>query len=225
MDNVVTDHVRQAYAALREDRWRVLRIAAAPAVVIVIAGSVPDINALLSQATGFLALLAYIVLAVRVHRHILLVDAENGHPATAMLHVRFGFWVIVPGLIASVLMLPTVLFGATSAHLFLLLLLLALVPALYFVARVSLVLPDRALGYSAPLGEVWKWSAGNGWKLVAVLFLPPFLINAVISLATFGAPEELAELLSVIATIPILIFEVALLSCAYRGLKRQATTV
>ena len=133
-----------------------------------------------------------------------------------MLHVRFGVWVVGFSVMGFVFLVPSMFLGANSVYL----LLLAIVSMCYFGARLSLALPDSALGHSSSLATVWGWSAGNGWKLAAVLFLPPLLINILVIVATLGAPKDLRELLMAIASIPVLIFDVALLSCAYRGLTR-----
>ena len=216
MGNVVSENVRHAYAALQADRRRVLRLAAAPSVLIIVSDLLPYTNPHLSHPAEILAFTAYVILAVRIHRHILLSDAGNENTVNAMLHFKFGIWVVLLALFATALVLPAMLLGTISPFV----LPLALVPLIYFVARASLVLPDRALGGSTPFDEVWSWSIGNGWKLGAVLFVPPLLINLVIVLATISMPTELRQLISAFASIPVLIFEVALLSCAYRGLRK-----
>jgi hypothetical protein len=218
MANVIADVVRKAYAALRIDRQRVLRLAAAPAFLIVAADILPKTNTLVAIATGVLSFLAYVVLAVRIHRHILLPDSEKHVSAQPMVLFNFGTWVALISLIGILFLAPIMFFDAAPKAL----LPLMLIPSFYLAARASLALPDRALGNSAPLSDLWRWSAGNGWKLTAVLFLPPFLINVLIVAATFGAHKELKQLITAIASIPVLIFEVALLSCAYRDLKNLA---
>jgi hypothetical protein len=216
MANVVADTVRNAYTALRVDAQRILRLALVPSFLIVAADLLPAINTLSSVATRVLSFVAYAVLAIGIHRHILLPDVEKRLFPRPMVLFIFSTWIAFISLIGLAFLAPVMLLGAPSKFL----LPLVLIPSFYLSSRASLVLPDRALGHSTPLNDIWRWSFGNGWKLTAVLFLPPFLMNVLMGLVTLGADKELRQLVKAIASIPVLIFEVALLSCAYRDLKK-----
>jgi hypothetical protein len=76
--------------------------------------------------------------------------------------------------------------------------LLQLAP-LYLLARVSPALPGFALGHGWRLGEAWHLSKGNGWRLVAVIYLVPWAFGALVDLVYASSRSGmLAGLLAVL---------------------------
>ena len=94
-----------------------------------------------------------------------------------------------------------------------------IVGLIYVGARFSLVMPDQALGRDTPLGTVWSWSNGNDWKLAFVLVAPMIIGEAALWLVTFWMDDKLADIVRLILSFPLVIFGVALLSCAYKDLR------
>lgn len=224
MANVIAETVREAYRALRRDSARVLRLAIGPAFLLVSTKLVPSSNSFLDWTAELLAFGAYVALAVAIHRHVLLSDSEKARPATVKTHVTFGLAVIAVSVLGVMFVMPVSMLGnlmlGNSPATAMLLGLVASVLAFYFVARLSLALPDRAIGRAAAVADVWRWSTNNGWNLVGVLFLPAFIVNLPVAIISSVSDTVMGQVVTALASIPVLIFEVALLSCAYRSLRR-----
>jgi len=98
---------------------------------------------------------------------------------------------------------------------------LASLPALYLVARLSLVFPATAIDRPAGLRWAWRMSRGNGWRLVVVVTVLPWLVSRLVGLL-YRDEATAAEivLLTVLGT-ALFALEIAALSVAYRELVRN----
>jgi hypothetical protein len=98
---------------------------------------------------------------------------------------------------------------------------LASLPALYLVARLSLVFPATAIDRHVGLRWAWRMSRGNGWRLVVVVTVLPWLVSHLVGLL-YRDEATAAEivLLTVIGT-ALFALEIAALSVAYRELVRN----
>lgn len=176
--------------------------------------------------------LALILIAVQVHRGILLQRTDRvGAPPIKSL-IRYALWFIFANL---VLLIPGVIFAVLNALLpfarspVWLATLLGLISGLYLSARVSLILPNRAVGQTEPLGNVWQWSSGNGWKLVGALYIPLLVLSIPTGLLAllFHVPPPhpegiIVNVLFFLASLPVIISAPALLSVAYRDLHEHS---
>jgi len=157
------------------------------------------------------------VLAVRVHRYLLM-EPDQASADSIGLYFIFGVFLVL-GLLMLVLvrlvLKPLAELGALIS-------LPVMIGCMYAVARLSLVLPDRAMGRSSSLVSVWSWSHRNGWKLFAVLFLPLLLCQIALGLLTFWMEPLPSNIANNLLNIPITIFGVALLSQAYLELAGSA---
>jgi hypothetical protein len=97
----------------------------------------------------------------------------------------------------------------------------ASIPALYLIARLSLVFPATAIDRPAGLRWAWRMSRGNGWRLVVVVTVLPWLVSHLVGLL-YRDEATAAEivLLTVIGT-ALFALEIAALSVAYRELVRN----
>ncbi|HJT61976.1 MAG TPA: hypothetical protein VJ797_09870 [Burkholderiales bacterium] len=97
----------------------------------------------------------------------------------------------------------------------------ASVPALYLIARLSLVFPATAIDRPAGLRWAWRTSRGNGWRLVVVVTVLPWLMSHLVGLL-YRDEATAAEivLLTVLGT-ALFALEIAALSVAYRELVRN----
>ncbi len=159
---------------------------------------------------GALGLSAYTVIAVRVHRYLLM---EPGEAVTS----KIGLYVTFGGLLVLGL-LVLVLIGLITSQLAVLGAFISFpvaIGCMYVIARISLIFPDRAVGRSASFSTVWSWSQRNGWKLFAVLFLPLLVCQIPLVLLTFWMEPVPSNIANNILSVPITIFGVALLSQTY----------
>lgn len=94
----------------------------------------------------------------------------------------------------------------------------ASLPALYVVARLSLVFPATAIDRYADLKWAWRTSRGNGWRLVVVITVMPWLVSHLVGLL-YREQATAAEIvaLTVLGT-ALFALEIAALSVAYRQL-------
>lgn len=214
--NIVVQNVQQAWQALQQDGRRLLASIAPPVLVIFVMQVIPAPNAVLGAAAIAVAVAAYAVLAVRVHRHVLL--PQGGEPAVHTLYGMYAVWAIYITLMAGLVFVPVVMISSRipAGGIWLL---PGLAAGLYLLSRLSLLLPDRAVGGSAAVDRVWAWSRGNGWKLTATLCIPPFLLNFPLASVVSLMQKEIGAAVEAAVSIPIAIFQVALMSCTYRSLK------
>ena len=97
----------------------------------------------------------------------------------------------------------------------------ASIPALYLIARLSLVFPATAIDRPASLKWAWRTSRGNGWRLVVVITVLPWLLSHLVGLL-YRDEATAAEIvvLTVLGT-ALFALEIAALSIAYRELTRH----
>lgn len=93
----------------------------------------------------------------------------------------------------------------------------------YFGVRLSMVLPDRAIGRSRPWDELFRMSRGNGWRLFVAVVIPPvlaallgILLHPILD-ASRGLSVAIPNTLLVLVSAGVGVMAV---SCAYRELLR-----
>lgn len=202
-----------AWTGLRRDPPALRRALLLPASLLLAANLTPaSSSAGLNVLLGMVSLFAYIVLVVHVHRHMLM--PAGSEAASLRIYMAFAMIFFI-GFVALMLvafaasLLPRLSFVVVPA---------ILLGLIYFGARFSLVVPDQALGRNTPLGTVWSWSNGNGWKLAFVLVVPMIVGESALWLVTFWMDDTLADFVQLILSLPLMIFGVAVLSCAYDDL-------
>lgn len=209
----------EAIKALRENREDIVRTATVPAIAISALHVMPAKNTFFGWMFAGMSFPIYIVLAVGVHRVILLSESSENE-SSIHNYARFVIWSIAVVSLFLVIFLPFAAFGGYWFYLIIVL----VVPALYVSARASLILPNRAVGELVPFEKTWKWSEGNGWQLLGALFVPPFVLDILISLFTSWMNEVARDLSVAVLSIPVVVIEVAVLSVAYRDLRARYET-
>lgn len=200
--------MRQHAPALRRDvlPWGVLGL---------LLNLLPSIMPAVDAAGSLAASAAYAVMAVRLHRQLLLAGENNDHPAYMRDYAGFVIWSLAIASIPAASLLLLLLGGGRLALAFPLL----LPPVLYLCARLSLILPCRALGDTSSISLVWSWSRSNGWKLVRTLYGVLMILAAFKVALSQSLGKELASLLVTLASLPATMLFVAVLSLAYRDLR------
>lgn len=89
----------------------------------------------------------------------------------------------------------------------------------YLFARFILVFPATAMGDKASFREAWEMSAGNGWRLVFLFFLVPFLYFLVGGILHLLLPIPLFLAILAIIGIFFILVGVVAVSLAYKYLK------
>lgn len=97
------------------------------------------------------------------------------------------------------------------------------IPAAYFVARLSLILPATALDQKSDIRSAWQLSHGNGWRLAVVICGLPWLSVILEGYVYPDEPTIVQVTLSCIVFYALLVIEIALLSLSYKELRSSGT--
>lgn len=211
--------LKSAGQELARNRIKLARALAVPAATILLLTAVSVDDTAITIAQVLIEFVAYLLMAVMIHRYILHPSSEHRYGDCWISVGLYALSSIGIGLIAGVVAIPFVL-----VHLFALkaqwpqVEFLAYIPAMYVLARLSLLLPHFAIGQSADMRQAWNWSRGNGWKLTITLVGIPYALNHAAILITEPLPLPAFEIAYTTLWIPITILEIALLSVAYRDL-------
>jgi hypothetical protein len=93
-------------------------------------------------------------------------------------------------------------------------------PGAYLCARLSMLLPATAVDKRQDMGWAWALTKGNGWRLVALLWLLPFAY-AYLMPEWDTVETPIIYLLAHIVVSATTAFEVTLLSAAFKILGGQ----
>jgi len=99
---------------------------------------------------------------------------------------------------------------------------LAIIPGvmlmLYIVARLSVTLPEIAIGTEgSDLGRAWRMSKGNGSRLVIVVMALPLLVNLPF-LALFAVENVVANIIAAFGVYSMTLISITVLSLSYQFL-------
>ncbi len=95
---------------------------------------------------------------------------------------------------------------------------LALVPAYYVFARLSVVLPATAVDRRIGLKWAWRSTKRNGWRLVVVVGVLPWLISEFVNLTYRSNPTIIETIVFSAFAYALTVVEIAALSLSYREL-------
>lgn len=98
--------------------------------------------------------------------------------------------------------------------------LLLTVPSLYFLSRLSLILPATAVDRNVSIEWAWKFSRGNGWRLTLVIGCLPLGFDFLTDFLWEETSTWLEELAGFILLGILLIFEIVALSLSYQHLAK-----
>jgi hypothetical protein len=192
----------------------------------------------LPALSNWLLYLVYLVfftlLAVTVHRLVLLdshAAAARILPSWSMRELRFllfmaALWLVSTLAGAASLTLITNLWDGplpqSGEGLFEWLTAAARIPILYLFARLCLVFPATAV--DRKVGLRWSWAAtrNNGWRLVVVVSILPWIITQVVHLLYRSNASAIEVVLLTVLSFVLLAIEVAALSLSYLELAGQS---
>jgi hypothetical protein len=141
--------------------------------------------------------------------------------------LRFLYWIITLGMITLVIAMPGVLLALVLLHYLygnvtgagsMFATVLAAVPAVYVLSRLSVIFPAIATDQPFSLRGAWEMTAINGWRMMVITAGLPVLIAVLLGLF-YREEATLAEsvFLSLVGTI-LSAIEVVALSLAYQDL-------
>ena len=169
-----------------------------------------------------LVLIAYIKMAIMIHRSVLLEESNLSKIFSwSVIEFKFigwgiGLYILVFAPIGILLAYIAPIFheGKSSSTFLAIITPVLVIIALVIFSRLSLIFPATAMGKKATLADTWALSKSNKWLLFVLLVLVPALTNKIISLI----PEEGWWLpLNLLVTVVFVIFEITILShCFHR---------
>ena len=231
----VVDIVKEAAVLMWQKREYVLRLFLP---VIVLMGLIDFINMVyfsppaeegspvIYTKEGILAqllvLLFAILMATTAHRFTLTDSSQ--WPATA-LHIpgkaelRYLVRGIQIGILSAFLVLVFTMVGfAFGKDIAVIMMLVGVLAASYFLARLSVTLPEIALGYKSPLSRAWAMSKGNGNSLVIVVLVLPVLLTLPLTLLAILAEGALMQLVGLAGSYLATLLSLIVLSLSYQFL-------
>ena len=172
--------------------------------------------------------LLFVLFAVTCHRLVLLDAAAvsfRSLPSWSWRETRFALLLGAVGVICIVVMLGTVTFfmnvpgmATASRNGLEWIKYLAVIPAYYVFARMSLVLPATAVDRKVDLKWAWRSTKTNGWRLVLVVGVLPWVVSEAIGLIYRSEPTVFETLIVSLLTYTLMVVEIAALSLSYRQL-------
>lgn len=170
------------------------------------------------------SIFVYTLLAINVHRLMLNADNPLILNRWTMRETRFLGWLILIYLYFAlmfagigIVMLPL---SGEALDLFdrswlaVLIFFLLSLPGAYLCVRLSVLLPATAMDKRQDMGWAWALTKGNGWRLVALLWVLPFLYSLL--MPDWRTDSPIFYLVTNVAISAITALEVALLSAAFK---------
>ena len=174
----------------------------------------------------------FTLFAVHCHRLVLLAPPRRlgalALPAWSRRESRFLFWLVTLWLaymatVWAVLMLfaSALSWSRELEAWFDQVQLAAKVPALYVVARLSLVFPATAIDRVVDWKWAWRASRGNGWRLMVVVTVLPWVVSQLVGFLYRDEPSAAEVVLITVLGTALFALEIAALSIAYRELTKD----
>jgi len=188
---------------------------------------------LIVAASGLFAVL----FAVTCHRLVLLPKADKDQAFQFSAYwrlIRFLLWVIGLSILEGLVSFPFSAAMAWFIDTYLLdemakgsgtvderfgslsyLFTLSTLPAIYLIARVSVVFPSIAVDRPLSIGSAWSLTKGNGWKMAVIVFLFPWLLFKLIEFLPTTGLGEWAWLATIPFVALVFVVQISALSMSY----------
>ncbi len=95
---------------------------------------------------------------------------------------------------------------------------IATIPSAYVLGRLSPVFPATAIDQNESLKSAWDMTRGNGWRMLIVVGLLPWIIGVATSLLLRTGASIIEVTVITVLTYLLLVVEVVALSLAYKEL-------
>lgn len=126
----------------------------------------------------------------------------------ALIGIIGGFLIVVLMMVLSLLLGKDGIVVAVVA---------AILPALYVMSRLSITLPEVAIGQPSSPGRAWQMSAGNGSRLVLVVIIIPLLLMSPF-LVLYALDSTLLNYIAAFGSYITTLISLVMLSVSYRFL-------
>lgn len=168
----------------------------------------------------------YILLIVKCHRLFLLNESSGTlkeslvwsrkHTNFTLIMFGVGMGLVFSGVLIAPLLssfLPSIIhFNMEPNTVFY----IAMLPAGYIFARLSLMFPSIAIGNNISFSHAWNISSNYGFKLIILLLVIPWTLNFIFSM--IDNSQIVFAFLPIVLNILIMIFEIIILSNVYKKL-------
>lgn len=225
----VTDLVREALQLLWHKRAQVLRMFM-PVILLLalidwLSGLYLDNQRPVLQGILLLASVGLSVLFATACHGFTLLPAEQQQ--SRILHgwgrLEFRYFIravqigLIAGVVFGVVMFALMLILGGQGETAIAAAVLALLPAAYLWGRLSVTLPELAIGRRTSLKRAWAMSRGNGSRLVLVVIVLPLLLTAPF-LLLYWFDHLLLNYLAALGVYLTTLISLVMLSLAYRFL-------
>jgi hypothetical protein len=174
----------------------------------------------------------FTLFAVNCHRLVLLAPPRRlgavAVPAWSRRESRFLFWMVTLWIAYMAILWAVLTFLAAAFQWisdlvpwFDAMQFAAKLAALYVVARLCLLFPATAIDRNVDWKWAWRTSRGNGWRLVVVVMVLPWVLSQLVGFLYRDEPSALEVVLLTVLGTALFALEIAALSVAYRELTKD----
>ena len=180
----------------------------------------------ISLMLSLISFLVYCYFVISVHRVVLLHEDYAGVviPRLSWRVARYLIWFVVVslilGLIAAPLMILNHLMSNDTAGLdkSLLVYFVIMLPAVYVMARLSLIFPAVALDKRPNIERAWAMTKNNGWRMFIVIGVLPYLFTLLENVISREESTFVEDIVILLLNYVFLIIEISALSFSYQYL-------
>lgn len=177
-------------------------------------------------------IVVFTLFAITCHRIVLLDQAETpkyGIRSWSQRETRFLGWTVVGYFFFSLISMALAMFAGIAAAIIPAdeapptLWYLFLFPGSYVFARLAVLLPATAIDERHDMKWAWETTSNNGWRLVVVVALLPWLLASAFDFLTIGESLLLEFILHTVAY-ALMAIEIAVLSVSFQFLAPTDST-
>ena len=182
-------------------------------------GELPPVE---SMAANLLGLLFTLLMATAAHKFTLLDSAY--WPKTALhlpgrnevrYFVRFLQLVVIAAAMVVIASLPSYAIGPPVGDV---VQMFGIFFAIYVLARLSVTLPEIALGHRSPMSRAWAMSKDNGGALVLLVVILPVVLTLPVTIMAVFSDDLLVRLIGIAGTYFATLLALIVMSTSYQFL-------
>jgi len=193
--------------------------------------SIDEESRYLGYTVVLLTPLFYTYFAVICHRLVILGNESVpsfGIRKWTMRETRFlgwiiSFWLVLMLFIESrsvVARLLFPLFGISDVTAFYIPIIITVVPAMYFLSRLSMILPAAAIGKKPGIKWAWNISEGNGWGLLMIVGVMPSILIIMQIYLEKADTTVVEDIVNSMLAFVVSIIEISAISLSYKELSK-----
>ncbi|VAW83094.1 hypothetical protein MNBD_GAMMA12-2215 [hydrothermal vent metagenome] len=180
----------------------------------------PDSSLILS----LLYFLVYCYFAITCHRIVLLNEKPSGIVESIFSRRVLSFigWLLILSIATGFAAVPFIIvlnfmfIDFNSSDNYFLLFILAFIPVIFFMAKLSLIFPAVAIDEQPKISWAWNATRNNGWRMFVVVGILPILFSWMQELIRRNDSIWLEDLVLSILSLIFLIIEISALSLSFK---------